>query len=268
MAINGKKMNSNKTLVVKLGTSVLTGGSCCLNRSNMVKLVSQFAQQHSAGHRIVIVSSGAIAAGRQDLGYPKLPQIISSKQLLASVGQIVLIKLWKELFSFHGIHIGQMLLTRADLENGESFRNAHDTLYALMKNRIIPIINENDAIATAEIKVGDNDNLSAFVAILAKAHKLLLLTDQDGLLTADPRKHTNAELIQEVKRIDDNLRSIAGNTISVLGTGGMTTKLQAADIACRNGIDVIIAAGSKPDVIKDVINNVSVGTYFHAIKKI
>ena len=165
---NGRKiMSGSQTLVVKLGTSVLTGGSRRLNRAHIVELVRQCAQQHAKGHRIVIVTSGAIAAGREHLGYPELPATIASKQLLAAVGQSRLIQLWEQLFSIYGIHIGQMLLTRADLEDRERFLNARDTMNALLDNRIVPVINENDAVATAEIKVGDNDNLSALAAILA-----------------------------------------------------------------------------------------------------
>ncbi|WP_440865514.1 glutamate 5-kinase [Symbiopectobacterium purcellii] len=259
-------MSGSQTLVVKLGTSVLTGGSRRLNRAHIVELVRQCAQQHAAGHRIVIVTSGAIAAGREHLGYPELPATIATKQLLAAVGQSRLIQLWEQLFSIYGIHIGQMLLTRADLEDRERFLNARDTLRALLDNRIVPVINENDAVATAEIKVGDNDNLSALAAILADADKLLLLTDQAGLFTADPRSNPEAELIREVEGITDELRLIAGGSVSGLGTGGMSTKLQAADVACRAGIYVIIAAGNRADVIGDVIGNVSVGTRFHAVE--
>lgn len=258
--------SGSQTLVVKLGTSVLTGGSRRLNRAHIVELVRQCAQQHAAGHRIVIVTSGAIAAGREHLGYPELPATIASKQLLAAVGQSSLIQLWQQLFAIYGIHIGQVLLTRADMEDRERFLNARDTLNALMDNRIIPVINENDAVATAEIKVGDNDNLSALAAILAGANQLLLLTDQAGLFTADPRYNPAAELIREVTGIDDALRALAGDSVSGLGTGGMTTKLQAADVACRAGIDVVIAAGSRPGVIGDVIDGIAVGTRFHAVQ--
>lgn len=244
--------SGSQTLVVKLGTSVLTGGSRRLNRAHIVELVRQCAQQHAAGHRIVIVTSGAIAAGREHLGYPDLPATIASKQLLAAVGQSSLIQLWQQLFAIYGIHIGQVLLTRADMEDRERFLNARDTLHALMDNRIIPVINENDAVATAEIKVGDNDNLSALAAILAGANKLLLLTDQAGLFTADPRHNPAAELIREVTGIDDALRGIAGDSVSGLGTGGMTTKLQAAD--------------SRPGVIGEVIDGISVGTRFHPLQ--
>lgn len=212
-------MNNSQTLVVKLGTSVLTGGSRRLNQAHIVELVRQCAQQYEQGHRIIIVTSGAIAAGREHLNYPELPATIASKQLLAAVGQSRLIQLWERLFSIYGINIGQMLLTRADLEDRERFLNARDTLHALLDNGIIPVINENDAVATAEIKVGDNDNLSALAAILADADKLLLLTDIEGLYDADPRSNPQAKLLPEVYEINDQLRQMAGGSVSGLGTG-------------------------------------------------
>ncbi|RZR35303.1 glutamate 5-kinase [Vibrio vulnificus] len=251
-----------KTIVVKLGTSVLTGGTLALDRAHMVELARQCAELKKQGHSVVVVSSGAIAAGREHLGYPALPNAMASKQLLAAVGQSQLIQTWESLFALYGIKIGQMLLTRADLEDRERFLNARDTINALVENGIIPVVNENDAVATSEIKVGDNDNLSALVGILCGADKLLLLTDQKGLYTADPRKDPNAELIKEVKVIDDTLRKMAGGSGTTLGTGGMATKLQAADIARRAGIEVIIAAGRGQNVIFDALSPVPQGTRF------
>lgn len=249
-----------QTFVIKLGTSVLTCGKTSLNRARILEIVRQCHQLYQQGHKIIIVTSGAIAAGREALGYPELPNTIASKQLLASVGQGKLIQLWEQLFSIYQITIGQMLLTRADLEDRERFLNAQDVLQALLNNHIIPIINENDAVATAEIKVGDNDNLSALAAILAQANKLILLTDQEGVFTADPRKDATAKLINEIATIDEHLKSLAGESISGLGTGGMSTKLQAAEIAGKAGIEVIIAAGSRSNVIMDIVQNVQVGT--------
>ena len=244
-----------QTIVVKLGTSVLTGGTLEINKARMVDLVRQCAELKNQGHQIVIVSSGAIAAGREHLGYPALPNSMASKQLLAAVGQSRLIQVWESLFELYGIKIGQMLLTRADLKDRERFLNARDTINALIDHGIVPVVNENDAVATTEIKVGDNDNLSALVGILCGADKLLLLTDQSGLFTADPRKNPDAELIREVKTIDETLRKIAGGSGTTLGTGGMATKLQAADIARRTGIEVVIAAGSSPNVIVDTLSD-------------
>ncbi len=267
MTINQHSETTGQTIVVKLGTSVLTGGTLALDRAHMVELVRQCAELKKQGHRVVMVSSGAIAAGREHLGYPALPHAISSKQLLAAVGQSQLIQAWESLFALYGIKIGQMLLTRADLEDRERFLNARDTINALIEHGIIPVVNENDAVATNEIKVGDNDNLSALVGILCSADKLLLLTDQKGLFTADPRKDPNAELIKEVKTIDDTLRKIAGGSGTTLGTGGMATKLQAADIARRAGIEVIIAAGRAPNVIFDSLSDTPQGTRFLALEE-
>ncbi len=251
-----------KTVVVKLGTSVLTGGSQALDRAHMVEVARQCAELQKLGHKVVVVSSGAIAAGREYLDYPSLPKAISSKQLLAAVGQSQLIQVWQSLFAIYGVKIGQMLLTRADLDDRERFLNARDTINALIDNNIIPIVNENDAVATNEIKVGDNDNLSALVAILTDADKLLLLTDQPGLFTEDPRKNPDAKLISEVTAIDDNLRKLAGDSGTSLGTGGMATKLQAADIARLAGIEVMIVAGRAKNVILDATFDKACGTRF------
>lgn len=254
-----------KRIVVKLGTSVLTGGGLKLNRAHMVELVRQLAELHRQGCDIIVCTSGAIAAGREHLGFPELAPNIANKQMLAAVGQNQLILTWEQLFNIYGLNAGQMLLTRADVDDRERFLNARDTLNALLMHRIIPIINENDAVATAEIRVGDNDNLSALVSVLAEADVLMLLTDQPGLFTADPRQNPDAELISEVQKIDETLRNLAGGSVSGLGTGGMLTKLEAADTARRAGTCVVIAAGQRPNVISDIATGKRVGTRFPAI---
>ena len=251
-----------QTIVIKLGTSVLTQGSKSLNKAHMLEIVRQCALAHKAGHRVIVVTSGAIAAGREHLGFPKLPATVASKQFLASVGQTKLIQLWEQLFSIYEINIGQMLLTRADLEDRERFLNARDMLRALLDNRVIPVINENDAVATSEIKVGDNDNLSALAGILAEADCLVLLTDQDGLYTADPRNNPEATLIAKVENITPDVYALAGGSVSGLGTGGMATKIQAAEVANRAGIGVVIAAGGEPKNIAKILAGQSVGTFF------
>jgi glutamate 5-kinase len=251
-----------RTLVLKLGTGVLTRGAARLDRAHMVEIVGRCAAAIAAGHRIVLVSSGAIAAGREHLNFPDLPPSIPARQLLAAVGQSRLIRIWEQLFSIYGLNIGQMLLTRADLEDRERFLNARDLLNALLDHGIIPVVNENDAVAVAEIKVGDNDNLSALVAVLAEADRLFLLTDTDGLHTADPRSHPDAELIRHVAVIDDAVRASAGGTASALGTGGMATKIQAAEIATRAGIGVVIASGARSSVIGELLDGRESGTLF------
>lgn len=252
----------NKTIVIKFGTSTLTHGTKSLSRPYMLELVKQIAKLHEQQFRVIIVTSGAAAAGRDYLGHRELPPTLASKQLLAAVGQSQLIRTWESLFDIYGIHIGQMLLTRADLDDRERFLNARDTLNALLEQRIIPVINENDAVATEEFKVGDNDNLSALVAILAQADQLYLLTDQEGLFDADPRSNPNAKLLSVVEKITPEIRQMAGGSVTGLGTGGMSTKITAADIATRSGVETIIASGSRENVLVDLAHNVAIGSKF------
>lgn len=253
-------------IVVKLGTSVLTRSTPQLDHPHMVELARQCAQLYRQGKEIIICTSGAIAVGRARLGFPDLPPTLANKQMLAAVGQSRLMQMWERYFEIYGIHVGQILLTRADVQNRRRYLNGRDTLLALLEHRILPIINENDAVATEEIKVGDNDNLSALVATLAEADLLLLLTDQPGLFTADPRTNPEAQLIAEVRTIDEGLKALAGGSVSGLGVGGMATKLQAADVARRAGADVIIAAGHAPNVIGRAVAGEAVGTRFRALE--
>lgn len=258
-----ERVNKGKTIVVKLGTSILTAGTKRLSKSGILEIVRVLADLKAKGHRIVVVTSGAQAAGRDAIGRPLTKNLIN-RQMLAAVGQTYLINLWADLFAIYGIHIGQILLTRADLQDRERYLNARDTMMALLDNDFVPVVNENDALAVAEIKVGDNDNLSARVAVLVDADVLFLLTDQEGLYTADPNSDPSAELIAEVPEITDELRAIAGDSISGLGTGGMSTKLQAAQIATMSGIEVRIVKGSKPQYIYDAVDGGSHGTRFIA----
>ncbi len=256
----------HKRIVIKLGTSVLTGGTRNLDHPRMVELVRQCAEMYHAGHDLIICTSGAVAAGRARLNFPTLPPSIASKQLLAAVGQSRLMLTWERFFDIYGIHVGQILLTRADVDNRQRYLNARDAFSALLEHRIVPIVNENDALATEEIKVGDNDNLSALVATLVNADLLLMLTDQPGLFTADPRTHPDAQLIPEVRRIDETLRAQVGGSISGLGVGGMVTKLQAANIARHAGVDVVITSGREPNVVSRVVNGEAIGTRFPALE--
>ena len=232
----------------------------------MVELVRQCAELYQKGHDIILCTSGAVAAGRAHLGFPKVPPTIVSKQLFAAVGQTRIMLMWEHFFDIYGIHVGQILLTRADVENRQRYLNARDTFSALLEHRVVPVVNENDAVATEEIKVGDNDNLSALVATLCGADLLLILTDQPGLFTADPRVDPAAQLIPEVHRIDEVLRAQAGGTSTGLGVGGMVTKLSAANVARHAGIDVVIAAGKEPNVILRAAQGEAVGTRFVALE--
>ncbi len=255
-------MPTNPRIVVKLGTSTLTAGGKGLSTPHLVDLARQISILRNQNARVVLVSSGAIAAGREVLGYPTLPKHLPAKQMLAAVGQPRLMALYEQYFGIYGIHVAQVLLTRADLTDRRRFLNARDTFEALLKNNIIPIVNENDTVATEEIRFGDNDNLSAQVSNLVEADLLFLLTDQDGLYTADPRVDPLAKLIPEIgpQPFPSELWQAAGGSSTELGTGGMSTKLQAADLARHGGTTVVIARGSIPDVLLKLAAGESIGT--------
>ena len=252
-------------LVLKLGTSVLTNGTTQLNRQKMLEIVQQIAYLHQQGLEIAVVSSGAQAAGREILHFPDLDKSVPAKQMLSAVGQGHMMHIYSELFEIFEIIVGQVLLTRGDLDNRLRYLNARDTLLTLVEKRIIPIINENDATATEEIRVGDNDNLSALVANLIEADLLVILTDQPGVYTADPRRSSEASLIRQLERIDESVMALAGGAGSPVGTGGMMTKMQAAQLASRSGIATVIAAGREPNVIKRIIAGEEVGTRIEAV---
>jgi glutamate 5-kinase len=251
-------------LIVKLGTSTLTYGTPNLSPSFLADLARQVAQLQTAGHQVILVSSGAMAAGREKLGFPQLPKDIPAKQMLAAIGQPRLMALYEQVFGQYGRTVAQVLLTRADLSDRRRYLNARDTLAALLAHGALPIINENDTVATEEIRLGDNDNLSALVANVVEADLLVLLTDQPGLFTADPRGDPSAQLVDEVTgtEIPSALWEAAGGSGTRLGTGGMVTKLQAADLARRSGTTVVIAQGTEPDVLTRLVDGERLGTRF------
>jgi glutamate 5-kinase len=249
-------------IVVKLGTSTLTAGSKKISGPRLVDLARQVTILQSDGYQVVLVSSGAIAAGREALGFPALPKHVPAKQMLAAVGQPRLMAIYEQYFSIYGTRVAQVLLTRADITNRRRYLNARITLDALLYQQILPIINENDTVATEEIRFGDNDNLSAQVANLVEADLLLLLTDQEGLYTSDPRVDPQASLIQQIgsEPFADELWKAAGGSTTGLGTGGMMTKLQAGDLARHGGTTVVIARGSEPDVLLRLARGEALGT--------
>jgi glutamate 5-kinase len=251
------------SIVVKLGTSTLTAGASALSPARMVDLVRQMARLHGQGRQVVLVSSGAMAAGRERLSFPQLPRDIPAKQMLSAVGQPRLMALYEQLFDIYKVTVAQVLLTKTDLADRSRYLNSRNTLDALLAQRVIPIINENDTVATEEIRLGDNDNLSALVANLIEADLLVMLTDQPGLFTADPRADPSARLIEEVATatIPKAVWEAAGG-VGSLGTGGMLTKLQAADLARRSGTAVIIAAGEEDDVLIRLAEGEPLGTRF------
>ncbi len=266
------KIDSNFTcrrIVAKFGTSLLTAGSNRLNMERMTDLVNQLAQLHSQGIEIVIVTSGAIAAGREKLGLTKKAKGVALKQVLASVGQGRLMNIYERLFEQHQITVGQALLTKSVLVDRAGYLNTRNTLLASLEMGVIPIINENDVVAVDEIRearFGDNDNLSAMVVNLIDADLLFILTDIDGLYTADPNRDSSAKLIPLVEKIDDKIESLVSGSTSGLGTGGMVTKIEAARLATASGVTVVIANGSEKDVLLRVAKGESIGTRFLPVK--
>jgi len=254
-----------RRIVVKLGTSLLTGGGNRLNQTVMADLARQIAYLHERGAEIVIVSSGAIAAGRHKLGLDGAIKGIPYKQVLASVGQSRLMNVYEQLFEQHHITVAQALLTKSDIADRAGYLNARNTLLALMELGVIGIINENDVVSIDEIKeakFGDNDNLSAMVANLIDADILMIITDIGGLYTADPHTDTKARLVPLVSKIDASIKRMGSNTASKVGTGGMITKIEAAQIATASGVRVVIADGKLPDIIIRLASGEAIGTHF------
>jgi glutamate 5-kinase len=251
-------------VVIKVGTNVLRAGTERINRPRLIDLARQVAALHQDRHEPILVSSGAIFTGRELLGVGSATQKkdIPYKQMLAAVGQGRLMALYQQIFELYDLIVAQALLTRADLANRTRYLNARNTLLRLLQHRVIPIINENDVVAVDEIKFGDNDNLSGMVANLIDADLLIILTDQPGLYTADPRYNPEATLIKEVPVIDEAIRAMASGSSGDIGTGGMVTKIEAAELATRSGTEVVIAPGSEANVILRVVAGEPVGTRF------
>jgi glutamate 5-kinase len=255
-------------IIVKVGTSTLTRGGKRLCMPQLVELVRQLAALQDAGCEVVLVTSGGISAGREVMELTNVHGFLPEKQMLAAIGQPRLMAIYTQLFGLYGKQIAQVLLTRDDLADRPRYMNARNTLEALLSFHVIPIINENDTVAIEEIQLGDNDNLSALVANVLEADLLILLTDQDGVLTADPRVDNSAELVRYVDAIElpPSMVAAAGGTTNGLGTGGMLTKIQAADLARHSGSDVVIANGNVEDIlIRIVLKKEQHGTLFCAL---
>jgi glutamate 5-kinase len=256
-----------KRIVVKLGTNLLTGGTGKLDMKIMSDLARQVADLHASGHEMILVSSGAVAAGREKLGTRNKMKDIPFKQVMASVGQNHLMHIYDELFGKHGITVAQALLTKSDLADRSQYLNARNTLLALIDLKVICVVNENDVVCIDELdelRFGDNDNLSAMVANLVDADLLILLSDVRGLYSANPQQDTEAKLIPLVDKIDEHIEDMAGGAGSSRGTGGMATKIEAAKLATSSGVPVVITDGSESDVIVKVADGKNVGTFFTA----
>ncbi len=244
-------------IVIKIGTSTLAHATGKLNIKRTGELCRVISDLKNAGHETIIVSSGAIGMGVGKLGLSEKPKDIPTKQAAAAVGQCELMYTYDRLFTEYNHTVAQILLTGADFSAEDRHENFNNTLTRLLDLKVLPIINENDTIATDEIKVGDNDTLSALVAVSVKADLLVILSDVDGLYSADPHKNKDAKLIERVHGMPEELFTLAGDEGSALGTGGMKTKLRAAQICTKAGCDLVIASGATPEILYDIVEGKS-----------
>ncbi len=249
-------------IVIKIGTSTLAHSSGLLNIRRVEELCKVMSDLKNAGNELILVSSGAIGMGAGKLSLSEKPSDIPTKQAAAAVGQCELMYTYDKLFSEYNHTVAQILITGEDVEHPERRVNFENTMCRLLGLNALPIINENDSIATDEIVIGDNDTLGAIVATAIKAELLILLSDIDGLFTADPHKDKNAVLLSTVNEITPEIEKMTGGAGSTFGTGGMATKLKAAKIATDAGIDMIIANGENPSVLYDIVDGKPVGTRF------
>ncbi len=253
-----------KRLVIKVGSALVTNNGAGLDLSAINEWARQIAQLRQSKREVVLVSSGAIACGMQRLGMSKRPSAVHELQACAAVGQMGLVQVYESAFASHGLHTAQILLTHDDLADRKRYLNARSTLTTLLELGVVPIINENDTVITDEIKFGDNDTLGALVANLVDADCLIILTDQQGLFTADPRKDASASLISEAHAGDPALEAMAGGAGSQFGKGGMITKVIAAKRAASSGAHTVIANGREADVMPRLARGESVGTLLFA----
>jgi glutamate 5-kinase len=251
-----------KRIVVKIGSSLLTKGGKGLDKTAIAQWVAQMAALRKSGVDVILVSSGSVAEGVWRLGLKARPTTLHELQAAAAVGQMGLVRVFDDTFQQHDLHASQVLLTHDDLSNRQRYLNARSTLLTLLQFGVVPVINENDTVATEEIRFGDNDTLAALVANLVEADLLLILTDQQGLFTADPSVDTDATLISQINVNDERLESMAGESRSGLGRGGMSTKVSAARLAARSGAATVIAAGATNNVIQAVLKGDVIGTHF------
>ena len=251
-----------KRVVVKVGTSTLTHETGKTNIRQMKKLVAVLSDIVNSGIEVALVSSGSIGVGAGKIGMEDRPKDTTSKQALSTIGQCELMFMYDKMFSEYGHSVGQVLITKRNVEADETRENLINTFEKLFEYGVVPIINENDAIAIEEIVFGDNDTLSAIVAKLVGADALMILTDTEGLYDKDPNENTDAEVIPEVDTITESLFEIAGGRGSKFGTGGMITKLQAAQIATEAGIDTVVCSGDKPENLYKILEGKQVGTLF------
>lgn len=255
-------ISDKKRIVIKVGTSTLTHSTGMLNIRRTEKLISVLSDLKNSGKEIIVVTSGAIGVGCGKLGLSERPKDTQSKQAMAAIGQCELMYFYDKHFAVYNHTVAQVLMTKDIVENAIRKTNFHNTLSKLLNIGVIPIINENDTVSVDEIEFGDNDTLSALVAKLTDADMLVILSDIDGLYDKDPHKYSDAKLIDVVEKIDDNIISLAEGAGSKYGTGGMVTKIHAAQITCENNIDMVILNGKRPELLYDLFDGKQVGTLF------
>jgi glutamate 5-kinase len=257
-----KYLKDKKRIVVKVGSSLLAYENGMINLQRMEKLVRVLADLHNRGKEIILVSSGAIAAGMGMIGIKEKPKDLIKNQALAAIGQAGLIRLYQKFFDEYSKTVAQVLLTRDGIENNLRRKNARNTLQQLIEMGIIPVVNENDTVITDEIEFGDNDYLSASVATLIHAELLLILTDTDGVYTSDPHIDQSAQKVNKVLKASDDLKNVDVNGSSKLGRGGMGSKIAAAELCREHNVDVVISDGNDPSSIQDVLEGKDLGTFF------
>ena len=257
-------MKDARRLTIKVGSSLVTAEGRGLDRDAIANWAAQIAALRAGGREVLLVSSGAIAEGMKRLGWPRRPQSMHELQAAAAVGQMGLVQVYESCFAEHGLRTAQVLLTHADLADRQRYLNARSTLRTLLALGVVPVINENDTVVTDEIRFGDNDTLGALVTNLVEADCLVILTDQSGLYSADPRQDPNAELLQRARAGDPALEDIAGGAGSSIGKGGMITKVLAAKRAARSGAHTVIASGREKDILVRLAAGEAIGTFIQA----
>jgi len=256
--------NNARRIVIKIGTTSLTNKNGSMDLRKIQRLSWVLSDLNGKGYQLVLVSSGAIAVGAERLKLPQRPRDIKGKQAASSVGQAILMQIYENFFNQYNQIVAQILITKDELDAVERIENAKNTFFTLFDWGVIPIVNENDTISTEELGFSDNDTLSAYVTKLAEADLLVLLSDIDGLYDKDPNKNPDAKLISEVKSVDSFVESIAGDSASAFGTGGMATKISAAKYVGEIGIPTVIATGNDPEIIFDILDGKDVGTIVYA----
>jgi glutamate 5-kinase len=255
------KLDASRRWVIKIGSSLMTARGQGLDHAAIRDWSTQIAALRAQERQVVLVSSGAVAEGMARLGLPRRPAALHALQATAAVGQMGLVRAWEDALQQHGLKAAQILLTHEDVAHRGRYLNARGTFKTLLELGVVPVVNENDTVATDEIRLGDNDTLGALTGNLIEADLLVILTDQDGLFEADPRLHPEARLIDEAELSDPRLAAMAGDSKGELGRGGMRTKLSAAHIAARSGAATVIAHGRQPEVLLRIARGENVGTY-------